>query len=341
MDIDDNLLLQYLLGNADEPVRNKVEKWLEADAGNRKYLDQLEALWLETGKLDPPPLPVDLQQAWVRISDRIEKHEARNTVRIKKFDGIHYLKYAISAAALILIVFGIYSIIKIYTVKVNEAEMISTASVLHDTLSDGSRIALNRQSKLKYPSHFQGRERLVKLTGEGFFEVSKDPLRPFIVDAGIAKVKVLGTAFSISAYPGQNIKVTVNEGRVLFFTLGSTKGDSLSIVLEAGMSGALKHGTLKPMIVENSAPDKLFWANHVLEFNRVPLSEVFGLVEKYYDVKISVSTPDIRNCRLSASFVNEPVNRIMTVIAESFGLKLSVDGNKYFLSGNGCSKENN
>ncbi|MEI6436836.1 MAG: hypothetical protein WCP32_18580, partial [Bacteroidota bacterium] len=72
MDIDDNLLLQYLLGNVNETVRNQVAKWLEADSMNRKRLDQLEALWLETGKLDPPPVPVDLSKAWDRMSSRIE-----------------------------------------------------------------------------------------------------------------------------------------------------------------------------------------------------------------------------------------------------------------------------
>jgi ferric-dicitrate binding protein FerR (iron transport regulator) len=341
MDIDDHLLLQYLLGNTDETVRTSVREWLEADGRNRKHLDQLEALWLETGKLDPPPLPVDLQKAWERLSLRIDDHESERTVRIKKFQGMNYLKYALSAAALVLIVFGIYSVIKTLTVKLKDMEIVSAATVLHDTLPDGSRITLNKQSKLTYSGGFHDGKRLVNLTGEGLFEVSKDPSKPFVVDAGQAKIKVLGTVFNVSAYPGKNTEVTVNEGRVLFFTIGSIKGDTLSIVLEAGMSGVLEQGTLQPKIVDNPLPDKLFWVNHHLDFNGTPLSEVFELLEKYYQVKISVSTPDIRNCRLSASFVNEPVSRIITVVAESFGLEISVDGNKYFLSGNGCIKGNN
>ncbi len=340
-DIDENLLLQYLLGNADNTIRNTVEKWLDADSRNRKHLDQLETLWLETGKLNPPPLPVDLSKAWEQMSLRIEKHEAGQTAMHKRFAGMHYLKYALSAAALILLVFGIYAVLSILTVKVKEIEVVSTASVLHDTLPDGSRIMLNKQSKLYYSDHFQGGQRLVKLTGEAFFEVSKDSLKPFVVDAGKAKVKVLGTVFNVSAYPGNSIQVTVTEGRVLFFTLDSLNKDTLSIILEAGMSGVLEPGAPKPVIVEKSVPDKLFWANHVLDFNGTPLAEVFGLMEKYYGVKITVSTPEINNCRLSASFANDQVNRIMTVIAESFGLKLSVEGDNYYLSGNGCKKGNN
>ncbi len=340
-DIDENLLLQYLLGNADDTIRNTVEKWLDADSRNRKHLDQLEALWVETGIVDPPPLPVDLPKAWEQMSARIEKHEAGQTAMLKKFVGLHYLKYALSAAALILFVFGIYAVLSILTVKVKEIEVVTTASILHDTLPDGSRIMLNKQSKLKYSNRFQGGQRLVKLTGEAFFVVSKDSLKPFVVDAGIAKVKVLGTVFNVSAYPGNGVQVTVTEGRVLFFTIDSLNKDTLSIILEAGMSGVLEPGASKPVIVEKSIPDKLFWANHTLDFNRTPLTEVFGLMEKYYGVKITVSTPDINNCRLSASFANDQVNRMMTVIAESFGLKLTVEGHHYYLSGNGCSKGNN
>ncbi len=341
MDIDDNLLLQYLLGNVNETVRNQVAKWLEADSMNRKRLDQLEALWLETGKLDPPPVPVDLSKAWDRMSSRIEKHEANVATPRKKPVGIRYLQYAFSAAAMILIIFGIYTVLKFINVNAKEIEVAANESFVSDTLPDGSSLTLNKKSQLKYPEHFQDRMRVVKLSGEAFFEVSKDPLSPFVVYAGIAIVKVLGTKFNVSAYPGQDIQVTVTEGRVLFFTLDPTKKDTLSIIVEAGMSGILKRGASKPVVVEISVPDRLFWAKHTLDFNETPLSEVFGLVEKHYGVEISVNTPDILNCRLSTSFVNDPVNRIMTVIAESFGLKLSVEGTKYFLSGNGCSKENN
>jgi transmembrane sensor len=340
-DIDEHLLLQYLLGNADITVRERVEKWMEADGRNRKHLDRLEALWLETGKLDPPPLAVDLPKAWDRLSSRIEKHEAGQPARQKRSAGIRYLKFALSAAALILLSIGIYVIMRSYTGKVKEIEMVATAAVVYDTLPDNSHITLNKNSKLEYPDRFEGGKRLIKLTGEAFFEVTKDPSKPFVVDAGPAKVKVLGTRFNMSAYPGQDIQVTVTEGRVLFFTLDTLTGDTASITLEAGMSGMLVKGALKPVFVEKAAPDRLYWATHALEFKGIPLAEVFAMVEKYYDVKISADTPDILNCRLSASFENDPVNHIMTVIADSFGLKLSVEGNTYHLSGDGCSKSNN
>ena len=340
-DIDENLLLQYLLGNADDESRNTVETWLDAESGNRKHLDQLEALWLETGKITPPPLPVDITAAWDRMSARIDKHEDAHSEPKMKSAGIRYLKYALSAAALILLVFGVYMIVKLLAVKEKEILITSTDKILQQTLPDSSHITLNTKSALGYHEHFTGNDRALKLTGEAFFEVSHDPSKPFVVDAGIAKVKVLGTVFDVSAYPGKDVEVTVTEGRVMLFIITPRSNDTLSVVLEAGMSGIMKQGALKPEVVNTPSPGRLFWIKHSLDFKRTSLSEVFKLLEQYYAVKISVSDNGILNCRLTAMFTGDPVNRIMNVIAESFGMKLSVKDNAYFLSGNGCSKGNN
>lgn len=337
-DIDESLLLQYLLGNTENEDRRMVENWLDADSGNRKNLDRLEALWLETGRLNPPPLAVDVDKAWERFSERTKDQEKLREGIARQSVSIRFLRYALGAAALILLIFGIYTTIRLFTVKVKEIEMAAGTSVMSDTLPDGSLITLNKQSKLSYPEDFTKEERCLTLTGEAYFKVSKDPLKPFIVAAGRAKVKVLGTVFNVSAYPEKEIRVTVNEGRVLFFVADTLLKDTSSIVLEAGMTGTLKPGAISPEIVADSIPDKLFWVNHTLDFNGTSLAEVFRMLEKYFDVQVSVSQPDILNCRLSASFVNDPADRIMTVIAESFGLKLSMKGKNYNLSGNGCSK---
>ncbi len=337
-DIDESLLLQYLLGNTENENRSMVENWLDADSGNRKNLDRLEALWLETGKLNPPPLVVDVDKAWERFSDRTKDLEKPLAGISRQSVSIRFLRFALGAAAMILLIFGIYTTIRLFTVKVKEIEMAAGTSIISDTLPDGSMVTLNRQSKLSYPEEFTNEERCLTLTGEAYFNVSKDPLKPFIVDAGRAKVKVLGTTFNVSAYPEKEIRVTVNEGRVLFFVVDTLLKDTSSIVLEAGMTGTLKPGAASPEIVTDSIPDNLFWVNHTFDFNGTPLAEVFRMLEQYFDIKVSVSQQDILNCRLSASFVNDPADRIMTVVAESFGLKLSMKGKNYNLSGNGCSK---
>jgi transmembrane sensor len=91
------------------------------------------------------------------------------------------------------------------------------------TLSDGTRIRLDAGSSLKYPAEFGDEERVVFLSGEGFFEVAHNKEKPFVVHANHAIVEVLGTEFNIRAWqPEQRVTVAVAEGRVSLGTEGTT-----------------------------------------------------------------------------------------------------------------------
>jgi transmembrane sensor len=340
--IDEHILLQYLLGNADEASRARVEEWLKAAGGNRRHLDRLESLWLETGRIIPPPVAVDVDAAWNRLNTRIGMEDHQPASLRDRWTT----KAIWAAAASVLLIVGIFTIFKLAEGS-RQIEIASLDKVLIDTLPDGSRIILNRNSTLTCPEVFDAGFREVKLSGEACFDVKHDSLQPFFVDAGIAKVRVMGTSFRVNTHPDGVtdpdgvVEVSVTQGRVMLFRVDETLGDTLSLFLMAGESGMMKEGTLRPVKTDAASPDDLFWANHTLDFRSTALSEVFVLLEKYHPVKVSVNDPAILDCRLTASFVNEPADRILAVIAESFGLKLEVNGNKYQLTGNGCSKAGN
>ncbi|MBC8315174.1 MAG: hypothetical protein ISR57_02810 [Bacteroidales bacterium] len=76
--IDEHLLLQYLQGEGKERENRQVEEWLNKSAKNRTLLDRLEKIWVETGKISPPPVAVDVTAAWNRISSRIEEQETKH-----------------------------------------------------------------------------------------------------------------------------------------------------------------------------------------------------------------------------------------------------------------------
>lgn len=337
LDIDELLLLKYLTGEADGMIRKEVENWLEAEAGNREILDRLESLWLETGKLTPPPLAVDIDAAWNRISARMEMADDKAGAALNR-PRLRFMRFAMAAAAAVMLIFGTWAVMRLITGAPEMIGITATTIVVHDTLPDGSRITLNAASKLVYPEQFEGRTREVRLTGEAFFEVTRDSLQPFVVEAGSARVKVLGTSFSVKAVPGETVEVHVATGRVMLFRIDARTADTTSVILEAGQRGVLRVNALRPEVVEQIPPDDLFWANRSLDFSGTPLQEVIGMLEKYYGIRVTVSNPDILLCRLSATFADEPPARIMTVIAESFGLQLSAGGNHYHLTGDGCAK---
>jgi ferric-dicitrate binding protein FerR (iron transport regulator) len=338
-DIGEHLLLQYLQGNADEELRRKVETWLDAGSGNRKQLDRLEALWLETGKISPAPVVVDLDAAWLKVSTRLDAEEKQCRTIHGKADIYRFrLTWYILAAALIVILFGIFGVYMLTMKPVGQIEMISDANIRQDSLPDGTAVTLNHNSKLVLAADFKDGHRNVRLTGEAFFQVMHDAAHPFVVDAGRAGIRVLGTSFGVKVNPAGGVEVTVREGRVLLFAVDQQSGDSATLFLNAGESGIFPAGASVPVMAGSVMADGLFWADRSLDFRNVALSDVFRLLEKQYGVRITVSDLAVLDCRLTASFVNEPASNILTVIAGSFGLYLETSGQNFHLTGHGCGK---
>ena len=345
-DIDENLLLQYLLGKSDPVQETAVQAWLNAESGNRRVLDRLESLWVESGRLTPAPVAVDVNRAWKRVSSRMAHHE-KSKFRIGELVIPVYRissRNLVRAAAVIILLIGSYAIYRFTNLPLKKVELASETMIIHDTLPDGSKVYLNMYSTLLYPEHFKEACREVTLNGDAYFEIKPDEKQPFIVHAGKAVVRVLGTSFRVNTNPDGvadtdgSVKVTVYQGRVAFFNVGGEIADTTSLVMLAGESGILKRGALYPSMTEAPSPDDHFWANRSLDFRNISLSMVFALLEKYYPVKITTSDPAIAKCRLTASFVNEPADRIIAVIAASFGLQIEMQGQNVHLTGHGCDK---
>lgn len=126
-------------------------------------------------------------------------------------------------------------------------ENIAEKSVLHTldvpvggefelTLADGSRVWLNSMTKFRYPTHFTGKTREVFVEGEAFFSVAKNADSPFIVHTGGMQVKVLGTEFNLSAYPGEKTVTTLARGKV------EVAGESDKVCLQPGEQAIWNNG---------------------------------------------------------------------------------------------------
>ncbi|WP_164122724.1 MULTISPECIES: FecR family protein [Sphingobacterium] len=158
------------------------------------------------------------------------------------------------------------------------------------TLPDGTKVWLNAESILRYPSQFGSTERSVSLIGEAYFEVNKDSgksKRSFVVKSDMQEIKVLGTHFNVSAYPDElQSTTTLIEGAVHVTALNSSirKGKAASEILRPGQQSVLRQGVLK---VANANVEKaLAWKNNMFIFNNTPLEEVMKTIARWYDVEI-------------------------------------------------------
>jgi len=340
--IDQKLLVLYLLGEISQEGRQKVESWLNSSEGNRAYFESFEKAWTAAGRIDPASVQFDTGKAWTLMIQRIEQDE-RDAVRPRGREiSLRTRTSRVVMLAAAILVLGIVSVVftRILQNRPDSVILASSEEVVQDTLSDGSSVVLNSDTRLVVPGKFAQASRTVELTGEAFFEVKPDVEKPFIVRAGSGQIKVMGTSFHVKAYPGSDLDVYVETGRVELSALDSISGDTLKIVLKAGERGTIGWVTGEIRRAGDMVPDELFWVNRKLIFQETRLSLVFDLLRKHYKADIGVKESAILDCMLSATFTDESIGQILEVVAASFELTVSREKEKYIINGKGCGHEN-
>lgn len=157
-------------------------------------------------------------------------------------------------------------------------------------LSDGTKVWLNAQSSLKYPTSFNGNERKIELKGEGYFEVAHRDNQPFVVSVNGMEVKVLGTHFNINGYGDDNKTVTtLVEGKVELNAEGNTT------IMRPGDQATLNdHGDVQVQKVD--VETAVAWKDGYFDFQGKRLHEVMRQIARWYDVEIVYKgqQPDIK-----------------------------------------------
>ncbi|NGF56421.1 DUF4974 domain-containing protein [Parapedobacter sp. SGR-10] len=151
----------------------------------------------------------------------------------------------------------------------------------HIQLADGTKVWLNADSELEFPASFVGNERPVKVRGEAYFEIAKDPSRPFKVEVGDTEVEALGTAFNINTHLYQGkIKTILTEGKIKVSTNGEYK------VIEHGYETISGQGNIT--IGKADLEEALAWKDGYFYFNSKSLKEVLEDVARWYKVDVDI-----------------------------------------------------
>ena len=335
--INDNLLIAYLLGELNTEQNMEIKSWLHESSKNQAYFEEIEKLWLETNEIKPKPVSVDIDDAWNKVSEKIEnvinqRSKTRNIKFINKQKKI--LKYSLGVAASFIFLFGLFLIYKNLNKPV-EMLTISTEHILTDTISDGTIITLNKKSKLIYPKEFEKNKRQVTLEGEAFFEVMHNPKKPFVIEANGAYIQVLGTSFNVKANPeDEKIIVYVKTGKVRLYTVNETN-DTSNIFLTAGEKGFINKKTGEALIDSISKPkeqiNEIFWLNKKLIFDDTKLIDVVKVLEKKYKVNIEIIDKELFDKILNTSFENETIEQVLEIISLTFNIKYSKENNVFLI----------
>jgi ferric-dicitrate binding protein FerR (iron transport regulator) len=197
------------------------------------------------------------------------------------------------------------------------------------TLPDGTKVWLNADSKLEFPSNFVNRvARFVKLSGEGYFEVSKDKSHPFIVSAKNQDVTVLGTHFNISAYQDERLTTTtLVEGSVKVSAFDAVAGRRTEILKPNQQSIQTPGGGMQVRNVDVS--EALAWKEGVFIFNSTPLDQIMRQVSRWYNVDVIYTDESLKTETFKGSVSRyDKVSRILKTLEFTGAVKFKITDNK-------------
>jgi len=319
----DALLAKKLAVETDAVEERLIAEWLGASEANRAYWHGLQKLWGLTP--ETPVRAVDTEAALSKINLHIHP-ASRGGGRGRILSMPNW--WMAAAAVLVLGVATWFFLQNNQTTETTET-IIAGAKVQQSILPDGTRVALNPGSELVLQPAFGKKTRRLRLRGSARFDVATDSTQTFAVKVADLEVKVLGTIFTVDNISNPNqVVVRVETGRV------ALSAGKKQIVLAAG-EGALydlNTGKLAPLAEEQQAPSRNF------KFNATPLGEVITALEISYTVRIQVSNPALKNCKLQASYKDLPLQDVLELIADAFSLELRKENSGYLLVGDSCGE---
>ena len=335
-EMDWELLDRYLSGEASSEDRERVEAWLAEDPEHWAQLAALREA-IANAALSESAVEEAKAEVWAKLEREVGKAggvgggaQARRLRRAARdfapssqrpwFNSVQL------AAALFLAVIG-GSAIGVLLFRWRPpapAEAMRTAKTTPGQramfrLPDGTQVVLGVASTLRYPAAFRSGSRDVSLEGEAYFEVVHDQRRPFMVRAADLIAQDLGTEFTVRAYPEDaGARVVVREGRVAIRSAASATGAPARVVAP-GQLGRLGGGG-EPIVEPADTAAWFAWTEGRLVFTNTPLREAVRQIERWRDVEIHLSSPDIGERQFTTSFGDESTSAILEVIGTGLGL---------------------
>jgi transmembrane sensor len=276
-------------------------QWLEHDPSRRAAFEGVNRAWADAAQLRPRAQP----RPSLRPAPRWRMAVAHLAAAARAWSRGPALGAALAAVLCLGLMGGGYawhqwSNTPRYTLDVATAPGESRSVAL----PDGSRIDLNTQSTLRVRYYAQRRE-VVLDRGEAFFQVARDAGKPFTVDSGASRVRVLGTAFNVHAAPSE-LLVQVQEGRVEV-RADRHRSDAQALVMGPGAGVAIDPATRGHRVLPTAAGAVGEWRSGQVLFRKVPLATVAQELSRYLGVPVWVDDAALKTVPISGLLgVREP-----------------------------------
>lgn len=328
------LLEKYLLDQCTDEEKALVEAWYASLQGETRYLDNL-----------PDAESQEIQHdTFKNIRAELEP-AGEQPVRM-----LHW-RWITGLAASVLLVLGLYFINPFKkTTQLTVTEQLEEKAeseltrfvneehriVIH-RLPDGSSVSMRPDAIITYPRNFEEDKRLVAFSGEGFFDITKDKTRPFMIQSGEMVIRVLGTSFNVKAPVAQKVfQVDVVTGTVEVTTPG-TEQKPQQVILKPKQQALFEIDSRR--LISKHIPEqarKEIYEPVSIVFEETPLNKIVQQLEKRFNVSISLSDPEISRCSVTANFESQPLPGILEMLCTTLEASYTISGNNIRISGTPC-----
>lgn len=318
MNISDDILINYCDNQLSEEEKKAVETWAAASPDNQKLIEKMY-FTLEITKRLKVMNDVNTDKAYARF--KLKQKRQKRSLGFSWLLGFQKIAAVLFIPLLVLV--GYLYMQKDDDGKLQMVEINTNPGVISTfDLPDGSKVWLNANSSLKYTANADASKRIVELNGEGYFEVSRNEQKPFIVKVGDDyAIEVLGTSFNVSAYADDElIETTLIEGAVKLNML--LKNDQFSSYHLKPNQKAEYHKKDKAVTLLDVNPDSdIDWKNGEIIFWQEPMNKVLKTLSRHYNVQFEVLDQDIYNALITATFSEEQLPQIMEYLRIASGIE--------------------
>jgi len=330
------LIARYLLGEASVSERAELEQWLALDPSRALEIDRYRKIINLGETVSSKKFDADL--AWQKVKKKLDEPSQSENRNNK--GKILRLRFITAVAATLLLTVGLFFLFRDDQIKpVKYVTTISSGTTYKESiLPDSSVITLKPRSTIQYNVFETEEERRILLNGSARFKVKRNESKPFIVESKHGFVRVLGTTFTVETDSSEgDLKVSVIEGKVLVSNELATEAqtDSNAVVILPGQIARLRnHGKIKVQKVNTQVLEFSF--DKTLVFENIDLESVVLMLSDLFKTRIRLDGKGLEKCRFTGSFKQQPLEEILEIIAETFGLTIIREGNEYLLKGSGC-----
>ena len=196
-------------------------------------------------------------------------------------------------------------------------------------LADGTLVYLNSATRMKYPVKFDEKERKVYLSGEAYFEVAKDPERPFFVEMEGVEVRVYGTSFNVNTHQEGNIQTVLVKGSIGVKVLSS----GMESVIRPGQMAEFKQGNTKVDVKDVNVAVYTDWKDGIFRFENQRLEDILAVLSNWYDMNVFYQTVSVKELHFSGYMERyKDVSVILEAITLSTGVTFSIQGKTIVVS---------